>query len=250
MTTTFDFPVKLSPIKTNGVVIPHKVSVFRTDLNKPIGVVSDKYSLIPHNEVIKGMRQALGTTKYEEKVELLKDGAHMFATYKIPGVQVEVAKGDMVALQVIARNSYDGRKAFSLTLGAFRLVCTNGMIIGREFFTFSQRHVEAGTEFNSELLKERIGEMVSSFKGSLEDMKKMTYTQLSKNPDTLFDPEIVDLPEYLVKAAKEEYLKAKVHTVWGFYNSLTFAISHSMRKENPKTQIKFLQRSWAMVAEL
>ena len=250
MATTFDFPVKLSPIKTNGVVIPHKVSVFRSDLNKPIGVVSDKYSLIPHKEVIKGMRQALGTMEYDEKVTTIKDGAHLFATYRLKDVQYQVAQGDNLDIQIIARNSYDGRKAFSLTLGAFRLVCTNGMIIGREFFTFSQRHVEAGTEFNSELLKERIGEMVSSFKGSLEDMKKMTHTQLSKNPDTLFDTDLVDLPEYLVKAAKEEYLKAKVHTVWGFYNSLTFAISHSMRKENPKTQIKFLQRSWAMVAEL
>lgn len=245
-TAKFDFPVQLSPVKTNNVVIPNKVAVFRSDTKQPIGVVSDKYALVPHKDVIEGLREALDDQKYEENISLIKEGAHMFAKYKIPGIEVEVAKGDMVALQIIARNSYDGRKSFQLMLGAYRIVCSNGMIIGREFFKFTQRHVEAGVKFGPELLKERIEELVSNFKGSLPAMKEMTKTKITIPVDELFNPEKITLPEYLVKAAQAEYERAKDSTQWGFYNSLTSAVSHNMRKESPKAQIKFLQVSWEL----
>jgi hypothetical protein len=36
-------------------------------------------------------------------------------------------------IQVVAANSHDGTKAFNLFLGIFRLVCSNGLIVGESF---------------------------------------------------------------------------------------------------------------------
>jgi len=45
-----------------------------------------------------------------------------------------------VKLQLIITNSFDGSSAFSIQLGFFRFVCSNGMIVGESLETYKHRH--------------------------------------------------------------------------------------------------------------
>lgn len=55
-----------------------------------------------------------------------------------------IALPDNSKLEVLLRNSYDGSTAFGLSLGVFRLVCSNGLIVGTSFINVSIPHVGQG----------------------------------------------------------------------------------------------------------
>ena len=240
----YNFPVKLTPVKTNGILIPNKFAVLRTDTKHPIGIVSNKYQLLKHETVVNGFRQALKKTKYEEKIQLRKDGSSLFATYKISENQLIISKGDIVSLQFVVKNSYNGKNSLQIILGAFRLVCENGMIIGKEFFSFSRKHIGQG-ELKTELLIESITQLSSQFKESLPIMQQMTKMKMGRNEDKAFKEDDV-LPTYMLEAAQKEYMLWNDNSVWGFYNSLTKVITHQSKRDNPARQIKFGARAWSL----
>ncbi|HLD91164.1 MAG TPA: DUF932 domain-containing protein [Patescibacteria group bacterium] len=48
---------------------------------------------------------------------------------------------DQNTLQVLVKNSHDGSSSLQINLGIYRLVCSNGMVIGREFVGYNLKHI-------------------------------------------------------------------------------------------------------------
>ena len=256
METKYDFPIVLSPIKAGSIIIPNKSAVIREDTNQPIGIVSNKYGLLKHKDVIDSFREALKGKKFDERIDVVKNGAQMLATYSFKNIQYEVTKDDVVGLQFIAKNSYDRTKSFQLILGALRLVCTNGMVMGRQFFSFTQKHIASGiASIEMSMLQEKIGILTNKFKDSIPVMQAMSKLKLEEPNEGLFDQKnlfahSLMIPNYLLKEAKESFYKDQEKTVWGFYNSLTYAITHKMKKEKPQAQIDYTNRAWDAAIEV
>jgi len=240
---SYDFPIKLAPIQSDSILIPKKFAVIREDIKQPIGIVSDQYSLVKHSDAIDCFREALKGNKFEEKVEIIKNGAQLFSTYKLTDTQVEVSKGDIVAMQLILKNSYDGSNSLQIILGAFRLVCTNGMVVGSEFFRYSQKHITSGKPA-IDVLKQNVTALVNQFKNSLPAMQAMSKAKLTATPEKLFDAKTLEFPKYLANEASLNYKESDKNTVWTYYNALTYAISHKMKKDSPNARFYYLQRAW------
>lgn len=244
----YDFPVSLTPVfATSGkakVAMPNKLAVIRTDTDAPLGIVSDKYSLLKHSDVIDGFREALSGQKFTEQISLQRGGAQLFAKYTLKGVDAEVQKGDVVGMQLLARNSYDGSTQLHLSLGSLRLVCQNGMVISKSFIDFSHKHI--GTDFKLDIIevKESITTMISRFQETVPQMQIMTKTKVKTDEEILFDAKVLKLPSYIVDEAHQEYKRANDKTLWGYYNSLTFAVTHKMRKEAPVLSSYYSAMAW------
>ena len=95
--------------------------------------VSDDYKLVQHEEAIwKSLDQII--TRFPEfgtpdvDLNFRKHGGIMHAKYTFPKA-VEIQEGDPIKPVVVLTNSVDLSKRFSLTFGAFRMICTNGMVI-------------------------------------------------------------------------------------------------------------------------
>ena len=58
----------------------------------------------------------------------------------MPDVKIEISKGDMMNPEIIIKNSYDGTSQVHILSGAFRLVCSNGMIIGTTIDKYNYKH--------------------------------------------------------------------------------------------------------------
>ncbi len=253
MKNSYDFPVKLQEVSSKGILIPEKAAVVREDTNKVIGVVSKKYGLLYHKDIIDSFRESLNGIKYDENIKLTKEGARLFAIYTLPDVKSEIEKGDIVSLRFVTTNSYDGSKLFHLMLGAYRLVCENGMIIGNDLFSLSQRHIgkteslkESFEASHSMSIKETISKLISSFKESIPTMQQMQQTPVKKDEETLFNRETTKLPKYLLNLAKKEFSSGKEKTIWSFYNSLTAVINHNQRKDNIDRKLFFLKQAWTV----
>ena len=75
--------------------------------------------------------------------------------YIFPEILVEIQNGDQVNLELQLLNSYDSTWPFIVLLGAFRLVCENGLVVGKKFFYLRKRHVQ-------ELYRMNFGHQVST----------------------------------------------------------------------------------------
>ena len=96
--------------------------------------VSDKYTFISTSTVLGDMNK-LGWTPYEasqRKSRRSQDA--MFTKHMIRLRNSSVGKiGDSIP-EVVLTNSHDGRNAFTLHAGLFRMVCSNGLVIADTTF--------------------------------------------------------------------------------------------------------------------
>lgn len=248
MNDTYSFPVNLKPIETVGKEITGKKAVYREDTGEVLGIISDKYQILKHEDVVNGFREALDGQDYSENIQTTKKGSYLFANYRLNGIQGEVKKGDMVALQLTVKNSYDGANSLQISLGAVRLVCTNGMTISKKFFGYSVRHIGSNVGINYQALSEKLWTLADQFKNSLPAMKRMAETSVSG--EHLFDSSEIRLPKYLAKEAEQEFQKSNDQTVWGYYNSLTYAITYKMKKQSPQMAIEYGRIAWELAKSL
>jgi hypothetical protein len=122
----------------------HK-AIVDLDTGKLYSVVSKDYRLIRHEEAITEVEQELSGTKglgeYEAITDFYNDGGRMRRTYRFKNIGVEIIKGDVINPELHLFNSYDTKWPFVVSLGAFRVVCTNGLVVGEKFLHLRKRHV-------------------------------------------------------------------------------------------------------------
>ena len=250
MPAEYDFPVELRAISTepDGFVIPHRRAVIRTDSLRALGVVSDKYALLSHADVVGTLRDTFTGQTVDEKIRMTHDGARMHIEFTLPEVSLRI-DGDDIAMRLVVANSYDGSSKVQITFGAYRLVCSNGMIIGRKLLAINRRHVgEISLELSQ--VRKQVATLSDLFKATAPTMRKMT-TRILTSPKTFFDPKTLLIPAYLTGIARQQFKQQEDGTVWDAYNGLTFAITHKMRKPNPDLAISLGKNAWtAAVAML
>ena len=154
----YDFPVELQDVQTvGGVLIEGSQAVVRTDKNEPLAIVSDRYRLITHKELVEAADPFIKKLGKAEKIFTLeKNGARLVTEYtfrdnviKLPGHRIpgETRKvGDTVALRLYGINSYNTSTPFEIRLAAMVLRCLNGAMIGEDMFNVKFKHVVSPQE--------------------------------------------------------------------------------------------------------
>ena len=101
-------------------------SVFTKEKSKK---VSKKYSFIPTINIIKDMRK-LGWDVFnatQQKSRNANDLAHTKHMVRLRNSNIGLINDSVP--EIVLTNSHDGRNAFKLHAGIFRMVCSNGMVI-------------------------------------------------------------------------------------------------------------------------
>lgn len=112
----------------------------------PVGIVSGNYTLLQHHEVIDEVFSTLDQSGFETdslmaQMDMTPLGERMRLQVVLPEkYHLTISADDHVALRLICNNSVDGSVAFSALTGWFRLICSNGMVVGTTHQRFRQRH--------------------------------------------------------------------------------------------------------------
>ena len=105
---------------------------------------------------------------------------HMVA-FQNPDIKIKGEGGDDSFPRIIMTNSHDGMQAFKFSVGIFRLVCSNGLVVADEQFSeFKIKH--KGYTFGE--LREVVNQAVEDLPNKvqvLNDMKNRTLTSEEKN---------------------------------------------------------------------
>lgn len=126
---------------TSDQIARHAPSVFATEAHHSR---SDRYAFIPTSAVLEGMR-AEGFDVYSAgqsrtRIEDKRDFTKHVLRLRHRSFEGRVAKvGDSIP-EIILTNSHDGASGYQLSSGFFRLVCSNGMVIGNATNDVRIRH--------------------------------------------------------------------------------------------------------------
>jgi hypothetical protein len=105
---------------------------------------------------------------------------HMVA-FQNPDIKITAKDGDDAFPRILLTNSHDGMQSFRFSVGIFRLVCSNGLVVADEKFSdFRIKH--KGYTFNE--LRDVVAQAVKDLPNKVKvmnDMKNRTLTQEEKN---------------------------------------------------------------------
>lgn len=158
----------------NGDIVPDKKAIIDVKTNEYVSTVGNGYQLIPNREVFTQFANALelsslDTTGMTVRPTLTK--CRSYVTFTFPKHNVEVREGDITELQIVTQNSYDGSLRFSLEIGGFRLLCSNGMGIGSYTNVYSNKH---SSGYDSDKMAAYLETAVKVFETAGEEWKAMT----------------------------------------------------------------------------
>ena len=113
----------------------------------PVGVVSTEYALLQHSSVFDEAIKALESAKIDPasvdaELRLTELGERMKLSLRLPDTYL-FDPGDQFPMTVRLEclNSVDGSTRFRAAMGWFRLVCSNGLVIGITRSESDRRHV-------------------------------------------------------------------------------------------------------------
>lgn len=208
-------------------------------------IVSNQYKLIQHEDILTMVGECINENieygKYTEEQSFTHFGGRMRAQFKFPEAEVEIThngKPDTVNPQIEVFNSYDTSWKFQLLFGAFRLICSNGLVIGEKVLHLQKRHIES-LSLDREVIKAVLIQYMRTFSEQKEIWKNWVDRTISQAEAK----EIVEKRLNFGKTGIEEIsseielssgqsIESKVISYWIFYNILCQYITHKVNSIN------------------
>ena len=238
------FPVVKTPLYYDAAgmgltKIPHRVGIMREDSEEILHVASSDYSIVLHEEVVDKARETLTKLGLEFKEELAatSNGARLHAQFIIPSVEVDIGKGDTVSLRGIFGNSYNGTKSVVFDLGGYRLVCLNGMVVGKSLFRTRRKHVG---EIDTEILMREVesailtySEVVAPYWRNLLEME-IPMEFLEESLSVAVEDKVLPakFTEAALEAAQKEAGEDEPINLWNVLNGFTEITTHVVQPKS------------------
>lgn len=141
-------------------------------LDTKLETLSEKYKLVP-TKLIADKFKSMGfvVDEYvETRVRKKSKQGYQKHMVRLSNPQLLSTNHKDVRLQLLVINSHDGLSSFQIKLGFFRLVCSNGLIVGDVFESVNLRH--AGNILNEiDGAVEKIVAQINKLDNAIQKMK-------------------------------------------------------------------------------
>lgn len=272
-----NFPVILKPntVTNNAGQVVRGIGqqVYRTDgKDKSIANVSDTYGLVQHGDALMPALQALDGLDF--KVQALKadhDGRRVMVKMisergwvigKLPNGQRNLDHGggiipdrnialedDEVRLTLMLVNSYDRTDALKVMVGAYRMICSNGLVVSHPAFAnlninikviHSQNNVKAaGADIAN--IGNKVAMLYGAMEQQMEAWKLMKQTHINKKALEALKEKVLEpiIGKRAVEVVAEKAISGKGQdgtlSAWSLYQGLTEVLTE--KSEKSKTPV-------------
>ena len=207
-----------------------------------VGVVGNKYLLIPNKEVnLLADEIANESNLTWEPIRTFFDGRRYFTGRIAKSQKSEVAKDDDVALGMGFWNSYDGSQALSFRLFLVRLVCTNGMMTKDFFSSYRFKHDNTSEDYQEEIIKAAniINNSEEQVEVVMNKFRKMNEMKFHLDDLSMIRKNIPAIPVTTWGKIVDQYLRKHdngpfngedtINSYWTFYNACTDILWHEKK---------------------
>lgn len=233
-----DFPVAMEDVfDSAGNRISGFKRVARLDTLGTLAVHTDSYKLVTHREVIDHFDAAIEASPLDRtdiaiRSDISHDGARLFRKYVFPAHRINIGRDgrvDEVDLQIVLKNSYDGTMSATFQAGGFRLICSNGLVIGKEIARAKSRHTNG---FDIETLSSGLVSAVEAYTTEGERWRAWSLVPVTLKQAMLVFKSIPGSNEKMLGVLTETWADQSEHTLWTLYNVLTGWATHSEARAN------------------
>lgn len=205
-------------------------AIINEDTGRLYGIFSNSYRLVPHEqgilEVMKAVEKNPEYGDVEWTVKDYEDSKRIRACGVFNDIDYEVNK-ELIHPRVEYYNSYDGSWAERLMFGAFRVICSNGAVIGEKFLQASAIHTEG-------VNRER---MVIDLDNALHHFSIQTGIWKKWADEKLSLAHLNSAEEIGFSKENHDHLIGEVDQnpkmdLWSFYNIITMLITHRIASLN------------------
>ena len=206
--------------------------IIREDTNEILSCMTNDYKLITNNQI---MDIALPILK-EANAQLTEEnafsnGRKSIWTWKIPDIKVKIDKKDYVNPTITLKNSYDGSVQLHILAGAFRLICSNGLVIGTAISNKTNRHSVYNLNLSKldEFIKDTINSVKTIFSSEFPYLIETKISQKHiKNLIKMF-------PDFTMSSLTQYLIGKKPETFWDLLNAATWVSTHTMKRNYEST---------------
>lgn len=265
------FGVDIAPLKDfvpKSLITNDEQVVYATKEQQIIKVHGSQYSLLTNEVAFNSVNIAINTlfekgildpTDAHIKDSVVNKGGKVIREYIFPKHEVTLDDGDKALLRIIVLNSYDGSCNFSLQVGGFRIVCTNGLVTGSKFINLQVRHSGNMEKADFDKVTARLKNAVTSFSEIGDYWKNLQATPITDSKaERLLLPYATTNNELNIEKLMMFNELYKAHkrdlggTYWALYNTLTAWATHYEVTEKSRQNISNirLQREAKVVKTL
>lgn len=243
-TKQIEFEVERQDLFTKSGIAVYRQAIIRTDTKNVLGVVSPDYNLVTHKEVLDksiSVVERFEDLKFQKAITT-KHGARMYATFESEKEyeigNLKTGQPDNIKLRLTLVNSYDGSLKYGFIIGAYRLVCKNGLRVGEDIFAVRQKHT-SGLD---------IGNVMNTAKKAIHYFNETTIPNWkAMNGNKVLVEGVLkqvkeSLPDRLFKEASERLEQTKSASLWDIYNEFTYVATHEEKFNKSYDRNDRLQR--------
>ena len=206
--------------------------IVRKDTGNVLSCVTDKYKVVQNQSIIEAAEPVLKETgAILTEAESFSNGARSTWTWKIPDIKVKIDKKDHVNPTITLKNSYDGSVQLHILAGAFRLICSNGAVIGIVASKYKNKHIQSNISLDDfeSVISETMDKTKLIFK---EEFPVLQGTNFK-------DKHIIDFLKMFPIQANEMVTQSLIanrpKSFWDLFNVGTNVLSHHMNRNAQST---------------
>jgi hypothetical protein len=210
---------------------------------------TEHYKIVHHEQVLKLVEDVVRSLpefgNAEIEPTILANGGKLKIKATFKDILYDIKDGDPINPKIEVFSSYDLGWQYRGQFGAYRLVCSNGMTVGKLFSGFKKRHL---VSLEPQKLAESItagmslfSEQVGLWKQWAEQLITPEYYDATWNNlpfSTAEKEKIENLHEEKTRLLLPDALKKEELTRWDFYNVLTQFVTHEVKSEIRKVELE------------
>lgn len=235
------FSVSKLPTYLHDGTPANRWAIKRNDTGIVIGSVSGDYGVIQNadleEEILQGFKLN-GITPTKVKPIVVNYGARTHIEYTFNECRSDVTKkGDVIALRIIANNSFDGKSSSSITCGALRLICLNGMTSFTADVRMNARHT---SNVNTTYVAGVIRQALKQWEHNNVMWNKLATAEIAPLHGYYILENLTNAGVITKKVAKlasqvweqPTYAEDRTRNLWNVYNAVTQVTTHQLSERH------------------
>lgn len=231
MDTSFLFDIDTKDVFVNGTKVPNKNAIINKNTKKVIGIVGTHYVPLLNKDLLEHCVEILEKSKMPFAVSgghLIRDGSKTIIEIDVLGEEIRAGENDPIGMKIYLINSFDGYSSARLIAGFVRLVCENGMTVGKKEFALAYRHVGKVSELIVKDFRQYIKDKSKAMLAFIGKMRKIAFQDMNQVH------ELVHASKWMAQKYREAIIKQTTTMnpldAWELYNAFTYVITHDIAR--------------------
>ena len=218
-----------------------KKSIVRTDTNQVLGVVSDRYHPLNNYKVLESVSDILNKSNIEfamGKSFQKAGGSKTRMEFVFPTKEIVVNGNDKSHLRMYVDNDFAAKGAVNISMGFFRLICSNGAVAGKTEESVSVRHLINVDANAINYFMDFIGKKFDETTGFVNNLVDFDFASVKDAENFLKNQKYIAdrYSDKLFSTWNNSYQGSR--NGWNVFNTVTEIITHNIRaNEFAKTTV-------------